>query len=328
MKPFITFIHRPMAPTVSVIIPTYNRSALLPKAIESVLAQTYKDYELIVIDDGSTDDTRERLKPYTERIRYFYQHNGGASAAQNKGIEVARGKWVSVLASDDVWLPTKLARQLETLAALGNEFGACFTDCSYMGDPSGRPSVFEQAGFRTNSEFGQLDNPARYILGTYPAIYFQSLIVLRSLLKEAKGFDDAIGVSEDRDLIFRLTFKTKFCFVSAPLVRIDATPSVSRLTDLLGHKDDQLYAWFEYRCKKWLALPELADRETRQIIQDELIGVYYGWVILKLNELRLADAIEKVNQIRRTGDGYFTIFFTLLVRAIRKLFRALRGRSA
>src|SRR5271166_6410356 len=100
-----------MTPAVSVVIPTYNRSALLPSAVESVLAQTFTDYELIVIDDGSTDDTCERLKPYMGRIRYCYQDNRGASAAQNKGIEIARGTWVSILGSDDLWLPAKLERQ-------------------------------------------------------------------------------------------------------------------------------------------------------------------------------------------------------------------------
>ena len=119
-----------MTPRVSVIIPTYNRGSLLPVAIESVLAQTYKDYELIIIDDGSTDDTCKKLQPYIERLRYFYQDNRGVSAAQNAGINVALGKYVSILASDDVWLPTKLERQLGALAQLGGEFGACFTDCT------------------------------------------------------------------------------------------------------------------------------------------------------------------------------------------------------
>ena len=80
---------RVTTPTVSVVIPTYNRGALLINAMESVLKQTYTDYELIVIDDGSTDDTSKRLQPYMERIRYYYQDNRGASAAQNAGVRVA-----------------------------------------------------------------------------------------------------------------------------------------------------------------------------------------------------------------------------------------------
>ena len=108
-------------PNISVIIPTYNRSALVVNAIESVLQQTYRDYELIVVDDGSSDDTRDRLRPYMNRIHYAYQNNGGASAAQNAGIRVARGKWIAILGSDDVWRPGKLQRQIEAVAALGHQ---------------------------------------------------------------------------------------------------------------------------------------------------------------------------------------------------------------
>ena len=314
-----------MAPTVSVVIPTYNRGTLLPNAIESVLAQTFTDYELIVIDDGSTDDTCERLKPYMGRIRYFYQNNRGASAAQNKGIEVARGEWVAILGSDDVWLSSKLEKQLRALATLGNDFAACFTDCIYVGHPDLSLSAFERAGLKPNSEFGQLHDPIKYILGSYPPICPQSLIVLRSLLNVLDGFDEAIGVSEDQDLIFRLALRTKFCFVSAPLVRIDQTPSRSRLSDSLGRKNDQLYAWFEYRYRKWLGMSEVADCGARQTIEDQLCALYYDWTMASLRHLKLAGACEKINEIKRMGHSYPTILSVLLPRATRKLSRILGG---
>src|SRR5437870_2550752 len=114
-----------MPPTVSVIIPTFNRSSHIINAIESVSQQTYTDYELVVVDDGSTDDTRERLRPYCGRIRYVYQQNRGASAAQNKGVALATGKWVSILGDDDEWLPTKLECQFEALARCHEECAAC-----------------------------------------------------------------------------------------------------------------------------------------------------------------------------------------------------------
>ena len=103
-------------PTVSVIIPTYNRRTYVQEAIDSVLAQTYPDYEIIVIDDGSTDGTDQVLHArYGDRIRYVWQENQGESAARNRGIALARGEYIALLDSDDLWLPDKLAKQIPFL---------------------------------------------------------------------------------------------------------------------------------------------------------------------------------------------------------------------
>ncbi|MCX7013771.1 MAG: glycosyltransferase family A protein [Candidatus Sumerlaeota bacterium] len=105
----------PDFPMVSVVIPTYNRFRWVPEAIDSVLAQTFKDFEVIVVDDGSTDNTRETLLRYGDRIRYLHQDNAGVSAARNRGILEARGEWITFLDSDDVWLPNRLAVLVEDL---------------------------------------------------------------------------------------------------------------------------------------------------------------------------------------------------------------------
>jgi len=97
---------------VSVVIPTYNRAPYVTMAIESALAQSYQDYEIIVVDDGSTDGTRDVLEPYRDRIRYMYQDNKGVSAARNTGIQESRGEWIAFLDSDDEWLPNKLEIQI------------------------------------------------------------------------------------------------------------------------------------------------------------------------------------------------------------------------
>ena len=99
-------------PQVSVLIIAYNKAGTLAAAIESVLRQTYSDFEILVIDDGSTDDTAERVKPYQDRIRFIRKPNGGTGSARNLGIAEARGRYVAFLDGDDLWLPKKLEIQM------------------------------------------------------------------------------------------------------------------------------------------------------------------------------------------------------------------------
>jgi glycosyltransferase involved in cell wall biosynthesis len=105
------------APPVSVIIPTFNQAAYLPEAIESVLAQDYPDLELIVVDDGSTDETPEVIASYRDQLTHIRQDNQGAAAALNAGLRVARGEMICWLSSDDAFLPGKIGRQVATLVA-------------------------------------------------------------------------------------------------------------------------------------------------------------------------------------------------------------------
>ena len=119
----------PFMPAVSIIIPTYNRSSVLSRAIDSVLAQTFGDWELIIVDDGSTDDTRNLVAGYQARhaaIRYVHQENRKQAAARNHGIREARGRNLAFLDSDDEWFPDKLSRQMAVLEAdpaLGMVYG-------------------------------------------------------------------------------------------------------------------------------------------------------------------------------------------------------------
>lgn len=313
---------------VSALIATHNRRTFVSRAIDSVLAQTVPVDEIIVVDDGSTDGTAEAIgRRYGPRVALIRQENRGVAAARQRGIKEARGEWVAFLDSDDVWLPTKLEQQFSALATLGKGFGLCFTNCAFAGDPNKTLSAFEQAGLESQSEFGPLGDPVTYALAKSPAIYLPSLLVLRSLLEELGGFDEALVVEEDVDLIFRLAFGTSFCFVSAPLVMIDATPFRLRLTGLCSDRTDRIYACSDRRYRKWLALPQVSDAQTRQTIQDQLCDLYYSWAIARLYQLRFSGALQKISEIREMGDSYITIFATLLGRAARKLARSLSAAS-
>jgi glycosyltransferase involved in cell wall biosynthesis len=138
------------APTVSIVIPTFNRAPLLPRAIESVQAQTFDDWEIVLVDDGSTDDTEALAGDYAvrlgDRFHYSRQANAGSSAARNRGIDAARGRFVAFLDSDDEYLPRKLERQLDLFARCP-ELGFVYSDYSFV-DRNGvrHESVFDESG--------------------------------------------------------------------------------------------------------------------------------------------------------------------------------------
>ena len=109
-------------PLVSVVIPTYNRAWVIKEAVDSVLAQDYKDFELIIVDDGSTDNTSDVLASYGEDVRVLFQENRGVSAARNRGVAEASGHFVAFLDSDDLWLPKKLSIQVEFFSKTPDAF--------------------------------------------------------------------------------------------------------------------------------------------------------------------------------------------------------------
>jgi glycosyltransferase involved in cell wall biosynthesis len=126
------------APLVSVVITNYNTGRYLPETLDSALAQTHRPIEVIVVDDGSTDDTVIRIEPYLDRIRFFQRSHGGLAAARNQGIAAARGDYVALLDADDLWLPEKLSVQVE-IAKRSPASGMVACDGLEFGAPTSRP---------------------------------------------------------------------------------------------------------------------------------------------------------------------------------------------
>lgn len=309
-----------MRPTISVVIPTFNRADLLLGALESVLAQSYKSHEIIVIDDGSTDMTRERLRSYWNEIRYVYQDNRGASGAQNRGVALATGEWISILASDDRWAPAKLERQVNALSGYDTGFGACFTDCRFSGDPSLELSAFERGGLQAHGLFGRLENPTKYILARHPVIWVQSLLVKRSLIEELDGFDEAMVVGEDTDLLLRLSLRTKFCFVSEALVNIDRTPNRRiGLMELFHSGDENMFLSKDHMYRKWLSQLNLPDGNDRSEIESQLRSLYYSWMIQNLYQRRWMGAFGRIQKLNGMGEDYLRILGELSTRGIRRI---------
>lgn len=301
-------------PSVSVVIPTFNRAACLLNAIESALIQTYRNKEIIVVDDGSTDNTKEKLKPYLGQIRYHYQENRGASAAQNRGIELAEGEWIAILASDDTWLPNKLESQIKGIDIMGREFGVCFTNSFFVGDPRGIITAFQEAVFQPRTEFGVLEEPVRWILAPHPILFFQSILVKRALMVENNGFDEKMIVAEDTDLLFRLSRKTKFCFVNHALVNVNREPGrADRLSVINWTADARSFVSHEIMYQKWVCLLEgAADVVLQKIIADLLMKLYYRWAIVSVKSLKWSNFFQSVGKLKLSEKSYANIYLNII----------------
>lgn len=197
-----------MAPRVSVIIPTYNRADLVQQALASVKAQTYRDFEIVVVDDGGTDGTFEVLSADRE-IRVL-RHAGrrGVSAARNTGIHAARGEWLAFLDSDDLWLPDKLARQIFWLEGQP-ELLICQTGETWVrrGVRVNKPLSHRQVG-------GKIFLPSLRRCMISPS----AVVLHRRLISDHGGFDETLPAAEDYDLWLRLTWRYEVGLVDEPLV--------------------------------------------------------------------------------------------------------------
>jgi glycosyltransferase involved in cell wall biosynthesis len=196
-------------PFVSVIVPTYRRAAFLREALESVFAQTYTDFEVIVVEDGSSDAV-DALAPYRDRITYLWQPNQGVGAARNAGAAKARGAWFAFLDDDDMWAPRKLERQVAELSS-DTQVGLVHTD----------HLILDSRGLRLARRHLPRDRvPSGWVtkqLFLSNFIVISSTLIRRSEFERAGGFVANGEVAEDIELWLRLSRNCQVLFVREPL---------------------------------------------------------------------------------------------------------------
>jgi len=240
---------------ISVIIPTYNRREFLARAIDSVLDQGWRDFELIVVDDGSTDETARSVASYGGRVRYLYQENRGPAAARNTGVRAAEGEFIAFLDSDDRFAPEKLAVQQAAMAARP-EYLISHTD-----------EIWYRRGELLHQKKKHF-RPHGFIFGECLklCVVGMSTVMLRREFFEKVGyFDEELPCCEDYDLWLRAS-------VSLPFLKVDRP-----LTIKAGGRPDQVSVRFragmdQFRIRamvKLLGQQDLSD-EQRQLARQEL----------------------------------------------------------
>ena len=214
---------------VSVIIPTYNRAKTIERAVNSVLAQTWKEIEVIIVDDGSTDQTSEVLKAYGDKIRVIYQQNGGASAARNTGIKAATGKIISFLDSDDEWLPSKTERQVKLLQCTESSGVVCCVCNARMLFSSGTVTSFQTARLHPEQAECVWSNPTPILIDRF--LFFNQVVAVRREALDRIGyFRKDLRIMEDYDLALRLSLAGPWALITDSLViwHEDAGSGLSR----------------------------------------------------------------------------------------------------
>lgn len=211
----------PASPAVSIILPTYNRAAFLPQAFASIDAQSFRDWELVVVDDGSTDDTRGIIESLPlslrDRLRYVYQPNGGAYAARNTGLDHARGELIAFFDSDDEWLPHHLRDCREALQRnpdvhwvyaasrlVDDATGAELASSSFY--VNGQPRPFRRLRTRQRGELHVFDEPdliSRILEGAGLYAGLQNSLIRRGVFERLRFHSEARNEAEDQVFLIR-----------------------------------------------------------------------------------------------------------------------------
>jgi glycosyltransferase involved in cell wall biosynthesis len=200
----------------SIIIPTYNRAAFLPKAIESVIGQTYTDWELIIVDDGSTDATKEVVLSYKDkRIQYIYQDNAERSAARNKGIQHAQGDFVCFMDSDEYIDDNRLCKLYEAIVQSQSLHAAYYTDIRFETEDGSLLEIRKGSSLKYPIDYNEL---IQMIIGT------PQLCIAAPILRKYT-FNPSIVIGEDMELLFRIVQKYPIIYLpnSATITEVEHT---------------------------------------------------------------------------------------------------------
>ncbi|MFV0389623.1 MAG: glycosyltransferase family 2 protein [Pyrinomonadaceae bacterium] len=198
-------------PLVSVVIPAYNAVRFVNATIDSVLAQTFQDLEILVVDDGSTDNTKEILGNYGDKIRFLPKKNGGVSSARNYGIENAIGKYIAFLDADDVWMPEKLEKQVALMES-NKEIGLCYVSTQRVDEELNYLTLIRANTYADYTESLLLN--LNIVSGSC-----SSAMARRDIILQTNGFDSQFTTYADWEMWLRLSLLTNFAPINEELVK-------------------------------------------------------------------------------------------------------------
>lgn len=279
------------SPKVSVVIPTYNRAHLIQKSIRSVLNQTYKNLEVIVVDD-SDDDTEKRVKEIND-ARLIYIKNPkrmGVSTARNIAINVSTGELIAFQDSDDEWYEDKLEKQVNLLLSLPSEYAAVYCGMEYFDIKTDKVIDIEltEINFRQSYADGMLQTPPT-----------QTILIKKNVLDEVGYFDEQLRAAEDTELTIRVSRKYLFGFVKEPLIRV-----AQNHDSLMGNAMNYLVAY------------DIIYEKHKDFLSDEILfglskNLANYWILK--NDLRKARGYVKRSLKHKKNFNTLSQYYLLIV---------------
>ena len=288
---------------VSVVIPTYNRAEPTIAAIESVLAQTYPHFEIIVVDDGSTDGSGELIRRFigqrtngSHQVFFLSQPNQGASVARNTGIAKAQGEYIAFLDSDDVWVREKLEWQLRALEHFRNECGGCVTDARLVNNAGMDVGSFEALGRHYERTIGIDRSATISIAESFCGFWISSLLARAATIRQIGGFSPDISFVEDRDLYFRLSLVTSIAYVNKPLIVANRSPSPAGSTCRSWDDAAVQFRQQQSMLESWLKTDTGLPADVRRTVERSLGALYSHWTNWYLENALYGDARKAVSR--------------------------------
>lgn len=283
---------------VSVVIPTYNCAPFLKNAIDSVLSQTYTNFEVIVVDDGSTDNTAEVLGPYATTVKILTQPNRGLAAARNAGIHAASGTFIALLDADDFWVAEKLERQLPyfenpRVGIVTSDFSVRYSDgtqkSSYLSE---RPLAAEGFVFEN------------YIQSRF--LFPSAMVLRRECLDECGFFDEEMLACEDVELFARICLRWEVALIRKPLmIRYEGTHNITA-------NSARLNRYMILALEKLLAKEPDITPHARSVVRKELAQQYFWHGYAAFHDENLSDSRRSLRNAMATNPEYIRAALPML----------------
>jgi glycosyltransferase involved in cell wall biosynthesis len=304
-------------PEVSVNICCYNSEKFIRQTLESVLNQTFKDFEIVIVDDGSEDRTGEIINEYKDGcIKYYYQQNKGLSASRNRAIELSSGKYIALLDHDDIWSSKKLEKQMQ-LFRDKPKLGLIFSNCYFRNEKKGKTRLY----FKRDEDFHE--NPiGKFFIKDY--IPLLTIILKKDIVKSIGGFSEKYITCMDYDFIFRYLKKYKFDYLNEPLATYILHGSNTFLKHSKKAHEEELQVIKRYM----KVFPEVVENNQREIKQ-RIAKIYAHLAGNNLLMDNICTAKEMFEKSKEMNEGNlmlwgFNLIFRINPNIAKYLYKSLR----